>query len=332
MTHWQPLRFKPIYRQYLWGGTRIRTYLGRDLDPAATHAESWELCDHGDDQSVVQDGPLAGTTLHELVRHHRAEILGEHARWASPTLADRRFPLLIKFLDAEQNLSLQVHPDDAMAARLTPPDLGKTEAWVVLDARPGSLIYAGLREGVDRATLARAIEQGTCCECLHAFEAQPGDCVFLPAGTVHALGAGLLIAEVQQASDTTFRLFDWNRVGPDGKPRPLHVQQGLDATHFDMPPVEPVRLFPMGQGDEAVDLVRCNEFVLRRHAIVSSHELGGDGRFHILIVLEGELTVEDDPAGVPLSRGQTILLPAALGATRLTPQGRAVFLEAQPGD
>lgn len=331
MTRRQPLRFKPLYRQYLWGGTRIRTFLRRDLDPAATHAESWELCDHDEDQSVVEVGPLAGKTLQELVRDNRAEIIGEHARGTSLALAGQRFPLLVKFLDAEQNLSLQVHPDDAMAARLDPPDLGKTEAWVVLDARPGSLIYAGLREGVDRPTLARAIEQGTCLDCVQSFAAQSGDCFFIPAGTVHALGAGMLVAEVQQASDTTFRLFDWNRVGPDGRPRQLHVEQGLEAIRFDLPPTTPVRA-AMGQGDQTVDLVRCDQFVLRRHAVASPQNMGGDGRFHILIVVEGSLTVEGDPAGVPLSRGQTILLPAAIGPTQLTPHGRTVFLEAQPGE
>ncbi len=147
------------------------------------------------------------------------ELLGRHH-------PQSRFPLLVKFLDAALPLSVQVHPNDEQAARLNPPDLGKTEAWYILSADPGSTIYAGLRPGVDRQQLADAIGQGTCEKLLHHFQPKAGDCLFIPAGTVHALGAGLLVAEVQQSSDTTFRLYDWNRVGPDGKPRPLHVEQG----------------------------------------------------------------------------------------------------------
>ena len=159
-------------------------------------------------------------------------LLGRHHPQA-------RFPLLLKFLDAADRLSLQVHPDDARAALLDPPDLGKTETWVVLEAAPGSLIYAGLKPGVDRAQFERELARGTCEACFHTFEPRAGDCIFLPAGTVHAIGGGLLMAELQQASDCTFRLFDWNRVGPDGKPRLLHVEQALEVINFAAGPVAP---------------------------------------------------------------------------------------------
>ena len=258
MTRWHPLRFEPIYKQYLWGGTRLRTVLGRDLDPRQTYAESWDICDHDADQSRVLAGPLAGATLHELFLEHRREVLGEQVP-PTPSGLPSRFPLLLKYLDAARDLSFQVHPDDAMAAKLDPPNLGKSEAWIVLEAEPGSLIYAGLHEDIDRSALAEAIRRGTCQECVHAFEARPGDCVFIPAGTVHALGAGLLVAEIQEASNTTFRLFDWNRVGPDGKPRPLHVQQGLEAADFARGPVEPLRR-PISEQDETVTLVRSARF------------------------------------------------------------------------
>ncbi len=207
-----PLRFRLLVRRYLWGNRRLETCLGKSLGPGNDYAESWEVADHGADQSIVDAGPLAGTTLGELVRLRGVELFGRCHPQAN-------FPLLVKFLDAAQSLSVQVHPNDAQAARLSPPDLGKTEAWYILAADPGSRVYAGLQPGVEREQLAEAIAKGTCETLLHGFEPKAGDCLFIPAGTVHALGAGLLVAEVQQSSDTTFRLYDWNRVGPDGKPR-----------------------------------------------------------------------------------------------------------------
>jgi mannose-6-phosphate isomerase len=211
------LRFQPIFRRYLWGGRRLGTMLGKPIGPGDDYAESWEIVDHGVDQSVVRAGPLAGAALGQLVREQGAALLGRHA-------PQRGFPLLMKLLDCNRTLSVQVHPNDEQGARLTPPDRGKTEAWVVLAADEGSVIYAGLKSGVTRDDLAASLEHGTCAELLHAFAPRVGDCVFIPAGTVHALGAGLVIAEIQQASDTTFRLFDWNRVDAEGKPRPLHIE------------------------------------------------------------------------------------------------------------
>ncbi len=216
MTELPPLRFKPILKEYLWGGRRLGTELHKPIGDGPHYAESWEVVDHGDDQSTVADGPLAGTTLHEIVAHNGRELFGRHD-------VRPRFPLLLKYLDCQRVLSVQVHPDDKQAAKLDPPDLGKTEAWVVLAAEPGSKIYAGLKDGVDRQTLERELARGNCQICLHEFEPRPGDCLLIEAGTVHALGAGLLIAEIQQASDTTYRLFDWNRVDRDGKPRPLCI-------------------------------------------------------------------------------------------------------------
>ncbi len=220
-----PLRFRLLVRRYLWGNRRLETCLGKSLGPGNDYAESWEVADHGADQSIVDAGPLAGTALGDLVRLRAAELFGRCHPQAN-------FPLLVKFLDAAQSLSVQVHPNDEQAARLDPPDLGKTEAWYILAADPGSRIYAGLRPGVEREQLAEAIAQGTCEKMLHCFEPKAGDCLFIPAGTVHALGAGLLVAEVQQSSDTTFRLYDWNRVGPDGKPRALARCAGPGRRRF----------------------------------------------------------------------------------------------------
>jgi len=320
MTTLYPLRFQSILRRYIWGGRRLETALGKPLGPGDDYAESWEICDHGSDQSVVESGPLAGTTLGELVRKQGAELLGRHH-------PQDRFPLLLKFLDANRTLSVQVHPDDARAARMDPPDLGKTEAWVVLGAKPGGTIYAGLQPGVDRSALAEAIRRGTCEDCLHRFHPKPGDCVCLPAGTVHALGEGLLVAEIQQASDTTFRLFDWNRLGPDGKPRALHVEQGLEAIDYDRGPVSPQQ--PRETTRSGVSrLIECDKFILDRWQLDDAEPMGGDGRFHILAVLEGDLQIEGDPAADGICRGGTALLPGSLGPVSLMPQGRVLLLDA----
>jgi mannose-6-phosphate isomerase len=315
-----PLRFRPLFRRYIWGGRRLGTLLGKPIGPADDYAESWEICDHGPDQSVVQWGRLAGVTLGQLVRERGEELLGRHP-------PQERFPLLLKFLDAHGTLSVQVHPDDARASRLDPPDLGKTESWVVLAADQGGTIYAGLKPGVGREALAEAIRQRTCQQLLHQFQPEVGDCVFLPAGTVHALGEGLLVAEIQQASDTTYRLFDWNRLGPEGKPRPLHVEQGLEAVDYARGPVRPQR--PQETGRPGVSrLVECDKFVLDRWLFDASQAAGGDRRCHIIAVLQGSLRVERDPTDSAIPPGGTVLLPAALGQVELRPQGSAVLLDA----
>ena len=320
MADMYPLRFRPILRRYIWGGRRLESALGKQLGPGEDYAESWEICDRRADQSVVGWGPLAETTLHDLLVQRGAEILGRHH-------PQDRFPLLMKFLDARRTLSVQVHPNDAQAALLDPPDLGKSEAWVVLAAEPGSLIYAGLKPGVDRADLAKAIRQGTCQDCLHRFEPAVGDCVFLPAGTVHALGEGLLVAEIQQSSDTTYRLFDWNRLGTDGKPRALHVAAALEVIDFDRPPVQPQELRSTDRPGVG-RLIQCDKFVLDRWQLDSPQTAGGDGRCHILTVIEGSVTVAADPCSDVLSRGAAVFLPAAIGEVPLTPQGSAVLLDA----
>ncbi len=316
-----PLRFRPLLKRYLWGGRRLESALGKSLGEGNDYAESWEVCDHDTDQTVVDVGPLAGMALGDLVHQRGEELLGRHAPMA-------RFPLLFKFLDAQKTLSVQVHPDNARAAMLNPPDLGKTEAWVVLHAEPGSLIYAGLKRGFDRPALEREVARGTCELCLHQFQPQPGDCIFLPAGVVHAIGAGLLIAEIQQASDTTYRLYDWNRVGADGIPRKLHLQQALEAIDYGYGPARPQQPQPAERA-HAVRLVECEEFILDRWRFDSPQAAAGDERFHLLAVLSGEVTVAGDASGRPLATGDTILLPAVLGPVLLTPsRGQAVVLDA----
>lgn len=319
MSALYPLRFRPLLRRYLWGGRRLGIVLGKRTGPGEDYAESWEIVDRGADQSQVRYGPLKGVTLHDLVVEHGEALMGKDA-------SEPRFPLLFKYLDANRPLSVQVHPNDQQAARLDPPDLGKTEAWFVLQADPESRIYAGLKRGVDRAALQQAIAGGGCEEVLHWFHPRAGQCVFLPAGVVHALGKGLLIAEIQQASDTTYRLFDWNRVDADGKPRPLHIDEALEVIDFDYGPVHPIDPEPTGR-KSVTRLVSCDKFLMDHWRINTAQSLRCDQRCHIVSVLRGTVRVAGDRSRQPLTKGDTVLLPASLEQVEVTPETDAELLD-----
>ena len=327
----QPLRFQPVFQRYLWGGRRLATVLNKPIGDGDC-AESWELADHHQFQSVVRAGDWAGRTLAELMKEQGRGVIGQKAfdqmhRPQVPPSLRGRFPLLLKFLDAQRDLSVQVHPDDALAATLDPPDFGKTEAWYVIDAEPESRIYAGLKRGVGPAELAAAIERGQADQMLHSFSPRPGDCLLIRAGTIHAIGAGCLIAEIQQASNTTFRLYDWNRVDSDGQPRPLHIEPGIQATNFSLGPVDPIRCGDGLEGTSDRLLVQCEQFVMRRRSIDQPVRIGGDSRFHILAVLQGAMEVEDDPVKKPLAIGDTLLIPAASRPLAIVPDPTARFLQ-----
>lgn len=314
-----PLTFEPIFQPYVWGGTRLASHLGKPVGDLPTCAESWEVVDHRDANSRVASGPLAGTTLHEVVTQHGKALLGRHH-------PQPRFPLLFKFLDAATTLSIQVHPNDAQAARLNPPDLGKTEAWVVLAADPGSKIYAGLKPEVDRRQFEQALAAGNVAETLHTFEPKPGDCLLIEAGTVHALGAGLMIAEIQQASNTTFRVYDWDRRDAQGRSRPLHVTESLETIDFSRGPVDP--LPPLPTSTPGVEqLAVCDKFQLDRRRLQDTQEVPQDDRFHLLAVIEGSATLVHQGSELPLPLGQTCLLPAQRGPVELVPSADAVLLD-----
>ena len=321
-----PLTFTPLFRDYVWGGTRLQSELAKKTGPGIW-AESWEVVDHANGQSVVAAGAAAGQSLGQLVQHWKEQLVGRDV-WqrvqseAMPAQLRGRFPLLFKFLDAAQNLSVQVHPNDTAAARQTPPDLGKTEAWFIIAAAPGAQIYAGLKSGVTREDFTAACRENKAVSLLHSFPAAAGQCVFIPAGTIHAIGAGLLVAEIQQASDTTYRIDDWGRMGNDGKPRPLHLQQALEVSDFVSGPVNPI-IATAEQGNSL--LVRCPYFELNRISTTTPVELGGDGRFHLLAVIDGEAEIAGTPG--KLDKGATLLLPAALGPTRISPNGKVELLE-----
>jgi len=297
----------------VWGGNRLGRLLGKALTSEAPHGESWEVSDHPHHRSVIATGPLAGRSLRDLMEHRREDLLGRSA----PQCAT--FPWLIKFLDASDWLSVQVHPDDNTVKRLWPGEGGKTEAWFVLDALPGSRIYAGLLPGVDEKALRAALAAGTAAECLHSFTPRAGDCVFLPAGTVHAVGGGVLMAEVQQTSDATFRLFDWNRKDAKGQARALHVEEGLAAIDWGRGPVVPVHAPGFGGPAEAgppsrQPLVRCSYFHLDYLSSTEPFPCARMGRLQALVILAGSGRLSWNQHEESVSAGQVWVLPATLPA------------------
>ena len=317
-----PLFFEPVFKRTIWGGRRLADQLSKPIGGESDYAESWELVDHGVDQSRVANGELAGRTLSELIASHRDWLLGSQ-------VPSGPFPLLLKYLDCNRVLSVQVHPDDAYGANLEVPDLGKTEAWYIVATEPGSLIYAGLKSGVDRVALEAATRTGKTEQMLHSFEPRAGDVVFIPAGTDHALGAGLLVAEIQQSSDTTFRLFDWDRVDSDGNSRPLHLTQGLEVTDYESGPVAACRTDPSHAGLQT--LVRCDKFVMQvmEHGTAT---IAGDGKFHIVTVPRGTARLRWDDSETQIPTGQTILIPAAMKRCELSIAEPGTLVEAHLPD
>lgn len=320
-----PLRLQPLFKQRPWGGRRLAEQWHK-FDACTTGwAESWEVVDLGGDQSRVLGGPFDGQTLHELVKEHPDELLGRHADC-------EQFPLLFKFLDAAETLSVQVHPNDSQAAILAPGQHGKSEAWVVLAAESDSRLSVGLRSGMDRATLERHLAAGTVEECLHSIPARVGDVISVPAGTVHAIGADVALAEIQQPSDVTFRLFDWNRRDAQGHLRPLHIEQALQCIDFSLEPVSPHAPRPLKDGNGlSEELIQSEHFVWHRHTLTTSQvQLPPIGCCRILSLIGGNAQVVS-PSGVELlAAGQSVVIPATCGSVILRPVPTAVLLESRP--
>ncbi len=324
----QPLRFVPYLRPMVWGGRRLEQ-LGKALPEDRPYGESWEVSDHPVHRSVVASGPFSGQTLRSLMETHREDLLGAAAR------RYLQFPWLIKFLDCHDWLSVQVHPDEHAVKALWPGEGSKTETWFVLSAAPGSTIYAGLRPGVDEPALRRSLSSGTVADCLHSFAPQPGDCVFLPAGTVHAVGGGVLLAEVQQTSDATFRLYDWDRRDAHGKSRTLHIEESLRAIHWDQGPITPVSVadpYVRTNLCRRFPLVDCPYFRLQFVEEMSPRTLPGS-RLQALVVIDGTGRLRTRESEEPLVKGQVWLLPAAVTEGEIVPDGRLAALLCQlPGD
>jgi len=291
----------------VWGGRRLESVLGKSLPTGVPIGESWEVVDREDAQSVVHGGEFKGATLHELWTNHRVEIFGEAYRdHPAP-----RFPILIKLLDARERLSVQVHPP----ARIAPALQGepKTEMWYFLDCLPGASIYAGLKHGVTRSSFETAMERGEVEQTLHQVPVQSGESIFIPSGRVHAIGDGCLIVEVQQNSDTTYRVFDWNRTGLDGVPRALHIPESMNSIDFEdfEPAVDPAR----PTGDSIV--AGCEHFLVERWNLTEPRLASTNETFAIFAVISGRVSF----AGGIFETGTFFLTPASAHGERLHPVG-----------
>jgi mannose-6-phosphate isomerase len=322
-TSLYPLQFEPIYQYRLWGGRRLADLLTAPLPGDGPIGEAWLLSDRDDHPSRVANGPLKGQTIAELLDRFPAQMMGKLAQQF------RRFPLLLKFLDAREMLSVQVHPSDAHRDLLPAGESAKTEAWVVLKAGPESRIYAGLRPGVTEAGLRQAIANGGVADQLAYITPQPGDAIFIPAGTVHTLGGGVVAFEVQQNSDVTFRLYDWGHVDAQtGQPRPLQVQQALACIDFGAPAVGPVApVVEVTTPAKRERLFQCGHFELWRLSGRSPFTVGAADVPRVLVSIEGEGKLEHDGSTYPVAKGEAWISPAVGGACPFQPQGAVTLLE-----
>ena len=301
-----PLLFKPIFQERIWGGRKLAELFGKDLPASKRIGESWEIVDRSEAQSAVANGPLRDKTLHELWTQDREPIFGK--------VPDTdRFPWLIKLLDAQEKLSLQVHPTEEVAKVLGGEP--KTEFWYVAAADPNAELYVGLRASLTREEFRDAVKQGRVADRVHKIPVKAGDAMFLPAGRFHAVGGGNLLVEIQQNSDTTYRVFDWNRLDDQGRPRQLHVDQALQSIDFD--DVAPSLIEPRGEL-----LVKHELFEIQKWNLDQPREIAPPGQFAIVCCLSGSVRSAD----VDLTSGEFFLVPASLQDRQVHPRGSATSL------
>lgn len=290
------LRFQPVYQERIWGGRAFASTFERELPSEQPIGESWEVVDRPEAQSVVVGGTYDGVALRDLILKHAAEVMGPD--WP----AEKPFPVLVKWLDCRERLSLQVHPPAEIADELGGEP--KTENWYIADSAPGAKLIVGLKRGVTRASFEKAIIEQTVEECVHSFEVVEGDSILVHSGQVHAIDAGNLILEIQQNSDTTYRVYDWARVGLDGKPRQLHVSDSLKCIQWD--DFEPV---PVRGAPTSTVIADCDEFQIRRVVLAPGENLNFAGKEQprLLSVVSGKLKI----GGATLVHGDNALLPYA---------------------
>ena len=316
----EPLVFEPVYKDYPWGGRRIAEAYGRQGAPEIC-AESWEIAARPDGDSIVKQGRFAGRGLAALADEFGANLTGTRA--PDP----HRFPLLFKLIDARECLSVQVHPDES-GASLTGGE-PKTELWVILDSLPDACLYAGLRDGCNPASLRQALAEGTAERLLPRLDAMPGHALFIPGGLIHAVGAGCLIYEIQQNSNTTYRLFDWNRAGFGGEKRALHMETGLRSVNWSLPApkLTPPVFEHENNGNRWSAVSRCAFFSTRLLEAAVPERVKTDGSsFHAVFTAEGSVELSAGGHSVPLAKGSSALIPADAGEYTVTPQNPAKLL------
>ena len=304
-----PLKTTPVFKQYLWGGSALKDKYNKDIKDNFA-AESWEISCHDDGLSLIAEGEFKGKTLKEVVMADKKNMLGDENM--------EQFPLLVKFLDANDNLSVQVHPDNDYAFANENGSLGKTEMWYIIDAKPGAKLIYGLKDGVTKEQFEKAIEEGTLEELLNYVPAKKGDAFFIPATTLHAICSGLLIAEIQQSSNTTYRVYDYNRTDKDGNKRELHTKKAVDVTSLqDVEGMEKYVPIRYTEGSADADIISsCDYFTVIKYNL----DTDGDARvspyaprFEMLMCTEGEAVISYNGGQMKVNAGDSIFMPAALG-------------------
>lgn len=314
MTYY-PLRFPPIYQYRLWGGRMLENFLSEPL-PDGPVGEAWLLSDRDEHASLVADGPLAGQSLLQLIRADEKGIMGKFAGRFD------RFPLLLKFLDCRDVLSVQVHPSDKQKAYIPDGEHGKTEGWVVLETGDESLIYAGLTKGTTPDSLKRSLHEHHIAEHLHSFQPTQGDSVLIKAGTVHTL-KGVVVFEVQENSDVTFRLSDWDRTdNKTGKPRPLQVEQALACIDYNQVNIEPFK----PSASQTPVVLASDYFMVWKHDEKETFSVGKANQPRVLVCIDGQGQIGGHE-NYPLKKGNVFLLPAQMGECKLIPIGQIELLE-----
>ncbi|MFD2146213.1 type I phosphomannose isomerase catalytic subunit [Mucilaginibacter antarcticus] len=316
-----PLKFEPIYQYRLWGGRKLAQLLSKPLPKEEPIGEAWILSDRKDHASKVTNGNLKGYTITQLMKEFPKELMG--------ILVDRfdYFPLLLKFLDCKEVLSVQVHPSDDQKSYIPKGDTGKTEAWVILETGNDSRIYAGLKEGTDQQNLRAAIQNNCVADRLHSFVPKAGDAVFIHSGTVHTLG-GTVVFEVQENSDVTFRLYDWDRTDPKtGKPRDLQVEEALACIDFEQVNIGPVKPIVDAKQSNTEKLFDNEHFILWRMKYKSLFKVGVNNEPIILVGIEGTGNVVYNAKNYEIGKGDVMLLPAELGECEIQPDGQITLLQ-----
>ncbi|MGE5329638.1 MAG: type I phosphomannose isomerase catalytic subunit [Deltaproteobacteria bacterium] len=320
-----PLTFESVLKDYIWGGRNLEK-LGKVLPPEGKVAESWEASCHPNGLSVVADGFLKGKTLFQVIEEYGDKIVGTR-------FAGKKYPLLVKFIDANDRLSFQVHPDDDYAGKFENGGLGKNEMWYVVAAEPGAFLYLGLKQGITKEQFANAIKEDRVEECMSKLEVQAGDAVNIPAGTIHAICEGLLIIEVQQSSDLTYRVYDYSRIDSSGNTRPLHINKALDVISFggqQSTKQKGIKVCFDGEGSKIV-LAANKYFAAEKWDVdgMISQEANGTN-FYLYTLIDGFLDVGYDGGSISVRKGQTVFIPAALGY--YTIEGKAQIIKSYVPD
>ncbi len=321
-----PLKFNPIYIEKIWGGNKLKTVLNKDI-PNDRIGESWEISAVQDHISIVKNGKLAQNNIQELIEVFMGELVGDNIYFKYGI----EFPVLVKFIDANQNLSVQVHPSDSFAKHRHYA-YGKTEMWYVIDAEPGAKVVMGFKEDMSKEKLLDALESKRLVDYLNFVEVNKGDVFFIPPGRVHALGKGILIAEIEQTSDITYRLYDWDRVGLDGKPRPLHIDLAIDVIEYEAK--AEYKTYYQKQLNKSVNIANSEHFIVNLLSFDQFMEMNyvALDSFVIYVCTEGKALIEYEMGKkITIEKGETVLLPATVNIVNLYPQQKTEILEVYMG-